>query len=166
MVLKKNHKLEFATQSVTMEGKKNPQGPPNRIWTLFFLHIKNCINGYQSIICTATKNEAKTVFAIFTLGGSDFRKLAETWLLLPNPAEAKFKVAGSEMLFRFHLRAESPPLSITRLDIPVIPLAGLPYLKIKNTTRKSHFEKGMLPCYSQDLKYHTEEGIAITYGYW
>ena len=45
-------------------------------------------------------------------------------------------------------------------------LNDIPYLKITNTTRKSHFEKGMLPCYSQDLKYHTEEGIAITYGYW
>ena len=133
-LLKKIPKLEFAnwvqTQSVTMEGKKSP-GPPKQDLNPFFSHIKNCINGYQPMTCTAiiaTKNEDKTVFAIITLGGSDFRKLAETWLLLPNPAEAKFKVAGSEMLFRFHLRAESPPLSITRLDIPVIPLAGLPYL--------------------------------------
>ena len=45
------------------------------------------------------------------------------------PAEAKFRFAGSEMAVRFHLRAERPPLRINRLDIPMIPLLGLPYLK-------------------------------------
>ena len=66
-----------------------------------------------------------------TLGGSVFRKFALEFLLPTKPAEAKFRFAGSEIVVRFHLRAERPPLRITRLDIPIIPLLGLPYLKNK-----------------------------------
>ena len=68
------------------------------------------------------------------MGGSVFRKFGLEFMLPTKPAEAKFRFAGSEMVVRFHLRAERPPLRITRLDIPMIPLLGLPYLK--NKTKK------------------------------
>ena len=68
---------------------------------------------------------------VSTLGGSVFRKFGLEFMLPTKPAEAKFRFAGSEMVVRFHLRAERPPLRITRLDIPMIPLLGLPYLKNK-----------------------------------
>ena len=64
-----------------------------------------------------------------TLGGSVFRKLGLAFLLLSIPAEARFKLAGSEIVVRFHLSAERPPFRITRLDIPMIPRLGFPYLQ-------------------------------------
>ena len=45
------------------------------------------------------------------------------------PAEARFKLAGSDTLVRVHLRGLRPPVKTTRLDWPVRPCLGLPYLK-------------------------------------
>ena len=45
------------------------------------------------------------------------------------PAEARFKLAGSDTLVRVHLRGLRPPVKTTRLDWPVSPCLGEPYLK-------------------------------------
>ena len=76
-----------------------------------------------------------------TLGGSEFRRPEPDGpVLFPStPAEAKLSVAGSAIVVRLHRKAERPPLRMILLDIPLIPLAGFPYLsRIKNKILKLH----------------------------
>ena len=84
--------------------------------------------------CSAMSSErARLKSYPLTLGGSVLRSSDVPADLLPTtiPAEAKLRLLGSAMLVRPHLKGERPPLSMIRLDMPVIPLAGFPYLKIR-----------------------------------
>ena len=98
-----------------------------------------CISTHYTVITFSITEGAWNIsrfynYLILTFGGKAFKIFGLAWLLIANPADAKFRFAGSESVVRFHLRGESPPFSITRCDIPKIPLAGLPYLK--NIRRK------------------------------
>lgn len=97
--------------------------------------------------------------SIFTLGGSDFKK-AEDWFL-ERPAEAKLMVGGSAMVVRFQRSAERPPFIKIRLDMPLMPLAGLPYLQMRKLVNFFHyFRITILPSNAKKFRLQSAFGLS------